>query len=71
MWLALFLTEPSAVMLSAETTIGKCPVNAVATIARIAKTAEEGLDWEDIIRKDNRPFKDIADAISHATSHTL
>ncbi|MGB4524430.1 MAG: pyruvate kinase [Bacillota bacterium] len=59
-----------AVMLSAETTIGKYPVNAVATMARIAKTAEEGLDWEDIIRKKTIGHsRSIADAISHATSH--
>jgi len=60
-----------AVMLSAETTIGKYPVSAVATMARIAKCTEEGLDWDNIIlKKTIGPARTVADAISHATSQT-
>lgn len=60
-----------AVMLSAETTIGKYPVSAVATMARIAKCTEEGLDWDKIIlKKTIGPARTVADAISHATSQT-
>ncbi len=60
-----------AVMLSAETTIGKYPVNAVATMARIAKCTEEGLDWDDLVlKKTIGPARTVADAISHATSQT-
>ena len=60
-----------AVMLSAETTIGKYPVNAVATMARIAKCTEKGLNWDDIVQKKTiGPTRTVADAISHATSQT-
>ncbi|HHX26388.1 MAG TPA: pyruvate kinase [Firmicutes bacterium] len=60
-----------AVMLSAETTIGKYPVSAVATMAKIAKCTEEGLEWDDVIlKKTIGPARSVADAISHATSQT-
>lgn len=60
-----------AVMLSAETAVGKYPVDAVTTMARIAESTEGGLRYEDILRaKRIGPSRTVADAISHATSQS-
>jgi pyruvate kinase len=65
------LDGTDAVMLSAETTIGKYPVSAVATMARIAECTEGGFDWDDIVlKKTIGSSRKVADAISHATSQT-
>ncbi len=59
----------SATMLSGETASGKHPVEAVATMARIAERAEEDIDYrkrffERSVAESNET---ITDAISHAT----
>ena len=56
-----------AIMLSGETAAGKYPVEAVKTMARIAKRAEESLrNRRDKINKS----KNVTDAISYATCTT-
>jgi len=63
------LDGTDAVMLSAETAIGSYPVKAVETMARIAKRAEEALDF-DAILNERRSWagESIADAICYAAS---
>lgn len=57
-----------AVMLSGETAIGKFPVEAVETMARIAVRTEKALNYKSIL-KDKRidSPRTVTDAISHAT----
>ena len=60
-----------AIMLSGETAVGKYPVEAVQTMARIAQRAEEALDYGGILRaKGDNAGATITDAISHATCTT-
>lgn len=60
-----------AVMLSGETAVGRFPVEAVQTMARIAQRAEEALDFEKILAVSERFTKtNVTDAISYATCHT-
>ncbi|KXG74930.1 pyruvate kinase [Thermotalea metallivorans] len=60
-----------AIMLSGETAAGKYPVEAVSTMANIAKTAEASLNYEQILKeKGVGKDKSITDAISHATCTT-
>lgn len=60
-----------AIMLSGETAAGKYPVVAVETMARIAESAENSLDYEAILReKTVGKEKNITDAVSHATCNT-
>lgn len=65
----------SAIMLSGETAAGKHPVEAVRTMALIAETTEEDINYGNRLR--SRPDdkdKDITNAISHAactTAHDL
>ena len=62
------LDGTDAVMLSGETAVGKYPVEAVATMAKIAVRAEESLPFEEILeRKGRTPALTVTDAISHAT----
>ncbi|MGN0521664.1 MAG: pyruvate kinase, partial [Eubacterium sp.] len=66
----------SAIMLSGESAVGAHPVEAVETMATIAQTTEQDIDY---IRQFNKFYpvsgaKDITSAISHATvttSHDL
>ncbi len=44
-----------AVMLSAETSVGKYPLEAVQAVQKIVKTTEEG--WDDIYHKGKKPSK--------------
>ena len=57
----------SAIMLSGETAAGKYPVQTVATMARIAKRTEEGIDYKKMFRNSEFIIRNTVDAISHAT----
>lgn len=61
----------SAIMLSGETAAGKYPVDAVKTMASIAKTTEKTIDYSAIFAKnDYNTNSSITNAISHATVTT-
>ena len=65
------LDGTDAVMLSAETAVGKFPVEAVGMMARIARRTEASLNYLEILqRKQMGPNPSVADAISHATCQT-
>lgn len=56
-----------AIMLSGETAAGKYPLAAVETMARIAKRAEESINYKEILaRKGLQGNLSVTDAISHA-----
>ena len=57
----------SAIMLSGETSIGQYPVEAVAAMARIARQAEQTIDYAERFRTAQFKIKNDIDAISHAT----
>jgi pyruvate kinase len=60
-----------AIMLSGESAAGKYPVEAVETMARIAKRAEEVLPYQEILRsKRLQGTSSVTDAISYATCTT-
>jgi len=60
-----------AIMLSGETAAGKYPVEAVKTMARIAKRAEEALPYSEILRQKRLQGNlSVTDAISYATCAT-
>ncbi len=60
-----------AIMLSGESAAGKYPVETVATMARIAKRAEEVLNYQEILRsKRLQGNLSVTDAISYATCAT-
>lgn len=62
----------SAIMLSGESAVGKHPVEAVETMASIAKTTENDIDYEKRFNKfySRSGAKEITSAISHATVTT-
>ncbi len=60
-----------AIMLSGETAAGKYPVEAVKTMAMIAKRIEETLDYDKIMSINRSLFNtNVTDAISYATCTT-
>lgn len=60
-----------AIMLSAETAVGKFPVAAVNMMSRVAERIESSLKYEKILAKKRiGSFGTVADAISHATCQT-
>ncbi len=60
-----------AIMLSGESAAGKYPVEAVETMARIARRAEEALPYKEILKKKRlQGTLSVTDAISYATCAT-
>lgn len=59
-----------AIMLSGETAAGKYPVEAVKTMATIAKRTEETLDYDNLLKQNTKNNSTVTDAISHATCTT-
>ena len=62
-----------AIMLSGESAAGHYPVEAATTMSKIAKKAEENLDYSELLRrlKNPNPSTDaFADAISYSASKT-
>ncbi len=57
----------SAIMLSGETAAGAYPVEAVATMAKIAESAESGINYKKRFRALEPQIKSITDAVSHST----
>ncbi len=57
----------SAIMLSGETAAGKYPVQAVAAMAKIAKTAEESINYRKKFYTASFEIRNNVDAISHST----
>ena len=62
----------TAIMLSGESAAGKYPVEAVATMAKIAERAEKDIDYGGRMKKNDSVTEgvDITTAISHATCTT-
>lgn len=60
-----------AIMLSGETAVGKYPVEAVKTMARVAIRAEEAIDYKKrFFNGERKSNPNVTDAISHATCTT-
>ena len=57
----------SAIMLSGETAAGKYPVQAVATMAKIAETTESNIHYKKRFHEANFQIRNMNDAISHST----
>ena len=58
----------SAIMLSGETAAGKYPIQAVETMAKIAKTTEESINYKKRFHNDTDfEIRNMTDAISHST----
>ena len=61
----------TAIMLSGESAAGKYPVEAVATMAKIAERTERVIDYNGrMLRKTPRNLEDVTTAISYATCTT-
>ncbi|SHJ48444.1 pyruvate kinase [Tepidibacter formicigenes] len=59
-----------AIMLSGETAAGKYPVEAVKTMASIAKRTEDSLEYNEILKSKRLNEVNVTNAISHATCTT-
>jgi pyruvate kinase len=57
----------SAIMLSGETAAGKYPVQAVATMAKIAEATEESINYKKRFYTADFHIRSMVDAISHST----
>lgn len=57
----------SAIMLSGETAAGKYPIQAVSTMAKIAETTENSIDYNKRFHDASFITRNTVDAISHAT----
>ncbi len=57
----------SAIMLSGESAQGKFPVQAVATMAEIAETTENDINYNGRFHKDDIAIASIPDAVCHST----
>ena len=57
----------SAIMLSGESAVGKYPVQAVATMSRIAEHTEKNINYARRFHDSQFQIRNIVDAISHAT----
>ncbi|MBQ8321239.1 MAG: pyruvate kinase [Clostridia bacterium] len=57
----------SAIMLSGETAAGKYPIQAVATMAKIAETTESGINYKKRFHNAEFQIRNMVDAISHST----
>ena len=57
----------SAIMLSGETAAGKYPVQSVETMAKIAKTTEESINYKKRFYTSDFQIRNMTDAISHST----
>jgi pyruvate kinase len=57
----------SAIMLSGETAAGKYPVLAVETMAKIAETTENNIEYQKLFYGSKFEIQNSVDAISHAT----
>lgn len=57
----------SAIMLSGETAAGKYPVQAVATMAKIAETTEGNINYKKRFYTSDFKIRNSVDAISHST----
>ncbi|MFZ5899464.1 MAG: pyruvate kinase [Bacillota bacterium] len=65
------LDGTDAVMLSAETAVGEYPVEAVATMARIASRVEEALPYDEILDRNRVAARGtVTDAIAYGTCTT-
>ena len=61
----------TAIMLSGETAAGKYPVEAVATMSRIAKEAEKNMDYASFLAlRELDPTDDLSSAIAYAACTT-
>jgi pyruvate kinase len=58
-----------AVMLSEETTLGKYPIEAIATMARVATYAETHIEHGDVLEQEHLEKKSITDSVSYAALH--
>lgn len=60
--------QTDAVMLSAETAVGKYPVQAFQTMAKVAAKTEQAIDYGQLLaEKDNWVISEVTDAISYAS----
>ena len=57
----------SAIMLSGETAAGKYPIQAVKAMAKIAKTAEDSINYHKMFYNSSFEIRSAVDAISHST----
>ena len=54
-------------MLSGETAAGKYPIQAVATMAKIAETTEASINYKKRFHNADFQIRNMTDAVSHST----